>query len=109
MKNTKANTILFVRKQLSTNPAWAVKALVRIYAENQTENEKVRENTTENNGTGFNGQDGQFLSSLAKQYINKGFLSEKQLSFVMKKMSKYARQVVAFSDTEKLAKMVEMA
>jgi hypothetical protein len=109
MKTTKKNIVAFVKGQLSTNPAWALKALARIYTENQTATEKTIERTTEDNGIGFTGTDGEFLSSLAKQFIARGSLSDKQMVHVMKKMSKYARQVIAFSDPIKLKEMVEKA
>jgi hypothetical protein len=107
MKTTKSNVLSFVRKQLGSNKVWAVKALVRIYTENQTENEKVIEATAEDNGIGFSGTDGKFLSSLAKQIINGRNLSDKQMSHVFRLLPKYARQVVAFSNIEKLNSMVE--
>jgi membrane-bound lytic murein transglycosylase len=109
MKTTKKNTLAFVRQQLATNEAWALKALVRIFKENQTSSEQSMEATTDDNGIGFTGTDGHFLTSLAKQYISRGKLSDKQMVHVMKKMPKYARQVIAFSDTEKLKALVEAA
>ena len=106
MKVTKKATISYVREMLATNKAWAIKALVRIYTENQTAQEQAIEATTEDNGIGFTGTDGNFLSSLARQQIEKGYLSEKQMNFLFAKMPKYARQVVAFADTEKLSAQV---
>ena len=102
MTVTKKATLSYVREMLATNKAWATKALVRIYTENQTAQEQAIEATTEDNGIGFTGADGNFLSSLARQQIEKGFLSEKQMTFVFRAMPKYARQVIAFADTEKL-------
>ena len=102
MKVTKKEVLSYVREMLATNKAWAIKALVRIYTENQTAQEQAIEATTEDNGIGFTGTDGNFLSSLARQQIEKGFLSEKQMALVFAKMPKYARQVIAFADTEKL-------
>lgn len=109
MKLTKANTTLFVRQQLSTKPEWAVKALVRIFQENQTADEQSDQLTKHNNGIGFSGTDAQFLSSLAKQFIAKDYLSEKQVGFVLKKMPKYVRQVISMSDKAKLDEMVGAA
>ncbi len=103
---TKKSTLAFVRMMLGKDAKWALKALVRIFKENQTEAEKTMELVVEDNGIGFTGQDGQFLSSLAKQFIERGFLSEKQMVFVMKKMPKYARQVINFSDATRLEAMV---
>jgi hypothetical protein len=107
MKATQKNVHAYVRQQLSINRAWALKALVRIFTENQTAQEQVAEATTVDNGTGFTGTDGGFASSLAKQYLNRGSLSDKQMTYVFKLMPKYHSQVIAFSDKEKLVKLVE--
>ena len=69
IKVTKKATLDYVRVMLATNKAWATKALVRIYRENQTAQEQAIEATTEDNGIGFTGADGNFLSSLARQQI----------------------------------------
>ena len=107
MKPTKKATLDYVRSQLSISKVWATKALIRIYKENQTPSEQNAQTTTEDNGIGFTGVDAPFLSSLAAQYEQKGFLSEKQMGFVLRKMPKYARQVVQMSDPVKLKSMVE--
>jgi hypothetical protein len=106
MNATKKDTLAFVKVKLSSDPVWAVKALVRIYQENQTNDEQVNQQTTHDNGIGFSGCDAQFLSSLAQNYLRYGRLSEKQMSFVFKKMPKYAKQVIAMSDATKLDSMV---
>jgi hypothetical protein len=109
MKTTKLNVQAFVKHKLATDPVWALKALVRIFTENQTQSEQQMDATVEDNGIGFSGVDAEFMSSLAKQYIAKGFLSPKQMSFVFKKISKYSRQVVLMSNQDQLKKMVEAA
>jgi len=106
MKATKSNVLLFVKNQLSTNRAWALKGLVRIY-ERQTVDEQRSETTSHENGMGFTGTDAQFLSSLAKQYMQRGSLSDKQMVFVFKKMPKYAAQLISISEQAKLNQMVE--
>ena len=106
MKTTKKNTISFVKTQLGSNKVWALKALVRIFQENQTDDEQISQTTTHDNGIGFSGVDAQFLSSLAKQYLQRGSLSDKQMGFVFKKMPKYAGQVIKMSDEAKLEAMV---
>jgi hypothetical protein len=107
MKPTQKNTIAFVKNMLATNKVWALKALVRIYQENQTAEEQVAKVTREDNGIGFSGVDAQFASSLAEQYLKQGGLSDKQMGFVFKIMPKYAGQVVKMSDCNKLTAMVE--
>lgn len=109
MNATKKDTLLFVKQQLASNKVWALKALVRIYQENQTADEQAAKVTSHDNGIGFSGCDAEFLSSLAEQYLRRGNLSDKQMSFVHKKMPKYARQVIAMSDAAKLDSMVVSA
>jgi len=82
----------YIRHHLATNRTWALRGLVRIY-ENQTEDEKVSEDTRHDNGIGFTSADGHFMTSMAKQYIARGSLSEKQMKRVFKNMPKYARQL----------------
>lgn len=109
MKPTVKNTKIFIKTKLSTDKNWATKALVRIYKENQTEAEQVKEETIEDNGIGFSGCHAEFLSSLAVQYITKGFLSDKQFTRLFSIIPKYWRQVMDMSDKEKLKLMVEKA
>ena len=106
MKLTQKNIHAFVRHQLATNKAWALKALVRIFQENQTAQEQAAEVTREDNGIGFTGTDGNFLSSLAKQAIARGSLSDKQMVYVFKKMPKYHNQVITMSNMEQLKALV---
>jgi hypothetical protein len=106
MKVTKKNTRIFVKEKLATDKKWAVKALVRIFKENQTAEEKVYENTIVENGIGFTGADGEILSSFAKQQIKFGRLSDKQMKIVHKKMPKYWGQVISMADEAKLNNLV---
>lgn len=107
MKATKGNIHRYVRRQLETKPEWALKALTRIFNENQTSEEQTIQAAKVNNGIGFTGTDADFLSSLAKQYISRKSLSEKQMVYVMRRMKKYHRQVVLMSDQLVLRKLVE--
>lgn len=68
------------------------RALLHLYA-CQTEEEQVMESTTEKNGKGFNGLDGQIMSSFAKQLIQRGKLSEKQMNIVSRKLPRYEGQL----------------
>lgn len=106
MKTTKTNIAKYVKFQLKSNPAWATKALVRIFTEGQTPDEQVADVTRYNNNVGFSGADVEILSSFAKQYMKKGRLSDKQMALLHKKISKYSRQVINFSDTSKLTAQV---
>lgn len=106
MKTTKKNIDTFVKHQLGTNKVWALKALVRIFQENQTNDEQVAKVTSHDNGIGFTGVDANFASSLAEQYLKRGSLSDKQMGFVFKMMPKYSRQVIQMSDATKLEALV---
>ena len=104
-KISKGETCKFVKNKLATNKAWATNALVKIF-EFQTETEKTCEHTYENNNVGFTGVDGEILTSFAKQFISRNFLSEKQMKLLYKKMPKYWMQVIKISNPEKLEKMI---
>lgn len=109
MKATQKNIHSYVKSMLATNKVWALKALVRIYQENQTSDEQVAKVTSHDNGIGFTGVDAGFLSSLAEHYLKRGSLSDKQMAFVFKKMPKYHGQVIKMSNSAKLSAMVETA
>ncbi len=89
---TKAARVGYIRHKLATEASWALRGLVRIY-ENQTLDEQTSEDTRHDNGIGFTSADGHFMTSMAKQYIARGSLSEKQMKRVFKNMPKYARQL----------------
>ena len=93
---TKKDRIAFIREMLGTSEAWALKGLVRIYA-NQTADEQSSMDTKHDNGVGFTGADAHFLSSLAQQYERCGTLFPKQMKYLLKKMPKYARQLERIS------------
>lgn len=95
----------FVQKKLSADPVWVKRALLRIY-DLQTRDEQHMQGTIYNNGVGFSGTDGRILTSLAKQLIKTGYLSNKQMELLMKKMPKYWKQIVEISDKEKLNALI---
>ena len=82
-----------VREVLNTDDAVLTEWLVKIY-EFQTRDEQMTETTNRTNLVGFTGADAHILSSFAKQYIRKGYLSPKQLAIARKKMPKYAGQII---------------
>ena len=97
----KAELTSYIKNQLSTNPAWAVRALVKVYTL-QTLDEQATGQTANLNGVGFSGIDSKILSSFAEQ-VNKGRnLSPKQMAIVFKKMPRYHRQVLSFIPADKL-------
>jgi len=104
-KITKGQVKEFVRTKLSTDSKWAQAALLKIF-EFQTEDEQTMEVTCNFNGVGFTGVDGEILSSFAKQYKTRGFLSPKQMNIVHKKMPKYWKQIISISDEQKLMNLI---
>jgi hypothetical protein len=82
-----------------------LRALVVVYS-GQTQAERINEETSEHNGIGFTAFDAGILSSLSLQYTETGRLSNKQLELLFDKMPKYAGQLLALSDIEKLNRML---
>jgi hypothetical protein len=95
----------YIKSQLATNPAWALRALVKIY-ERQTADEQCSGITKEDNGVGFSGVDATILSSFATQVLNGRNLSVKQMAIVYKKMPRYWKQVASLIPADKLESMV---
>lgn len=93
MKKHEKNLIAEWKFKLATNRDWAIRGLMAIYAR-QTEWEKAAETVAQQNGMGFASTDGNILSSFAKFYQDKGFLSRKQMDHVFKRMPKYAGQLL---------------
>lgn len=82
-----------LKQQIQSNPKQAVRALLRIY-ENQNESEREHQCTMFKDGYGFTQNDAEFGSSLAEQYLEKQFLTAKQMEAVQRMMPKYAKQIV---------------
>jgi hypothetical protein len=94
-------TVDFIKAKLETDNRWLERGILAIY-NYQTSQEQRAGDTIEDNGVGFNGADGQFLSSIAK-WIKGGCqygkqeghrLSVKQAAVARRKMMKYAGQLV---------------
>lgn len=105
MKVTKKSQKQFIKQKLSTNKKWAVNALLKIY-DFQTNEEQNVGHTIEHNGVGFSGVDSDFLSSLAEQYLSKGYLSNGQMKYLFKLIPKYWGQILKISDEQKLNKQI---
>lgn len=82
-----------VLKLLETNDEALAIGIVRIY-ERQTADEKMAEDVKHNNGMGFMPSHARFLSSLAKFYLQRGYLTPKQIAKARPKMRKYAGQLL---------------
>jgi hypothetical protein len=92
---------LLIKGKLSSDPYWTTHALVKLYGL-QTEAERSAEAAILHNGKGFSGTDAEILTSFAKQWLAKKWLSPKQMTLLHKKMPKYWRQVYDMSDKSKL-------
>lgn len=90
---SKESLIQALKTQIATRDNQAIKALITVF-NNQTEDEQITDDVRVYNNMGFTPFDAEFMSSLAKQYLNKNYLSQKQLSYVKKVMPKYARQLI---------------
>lgn len=95
---TQKEKINYVRGMLGSNPQWALRGLMRVYA-NQTAEEQNIEATVEHNGVGFTGSDAKLLSSFAEQVQRGRQMSPKQLAIIYKKMPKYSRQLVKLTES----------
>ena len=107
-KYSQKQQIAFVREMITTNKQWAQRALMRIF-ENQTQDERILETTSHENGVGFNSNDAKFLTSLSNSLEIYGSLTDKQLPYLYKKIGKYARQLYksSFFDKDKLVSIME--
>lgn len=81
------------RDKLGTDKAWALHGLIVLFNK-QTDDEQKLEHTRHVNGCGFNHVDAKKLTSMAKWYLQKGFLTQKQLNVVFHRLPKYAAQLV---------------
>lgn len=95
----------FIRNKIATNDKWAIRTLIVVYS-HQTQHEKVAEQTQENNSVGFTGWDSKLMTLFAKQYLQRNFLSSKQLLITKKTMKKYWKQVYDNSDKLKLLELI---
>lgn len=101
MTMNKKQLIESMRQRLGSDDRWALRALVRIYR-NQTREEQACEHTLLRNGIGFSGPDSEILSSFARQYLQRGRLSERQMIILRRKMPSYAKQIVSAADATRL-------
>ena len=87
-----------IQTRMATNDAWLYRAVVSIF-ERQTADEQNAETTAHDNGVGFTSADAPLLSSFAKQITARGFLTPKQKAFAVKKMHKYAGQLLRIAQS----------
>ena len=94
----------YIKQQLGSNSVWDLRALVKIY-ENQTSDEQAAGHTTEDNGIGFSGVDSNILSSFAVQVNNGRNLSIKQMNVLFKRMPRYHKQIIGLISADKLSEI----
>lgn len=83
-----------IRARLDFDDRWVCHALKTLY-ERQTADEQDSGATRHVNGMGFSSVDGYFMSSLARQYIEKGWLSKKQIEAARRAdIGKYWKQIL---------------
>lgn len=87
-----------VMNLLDTNDTVLYGALKHLYA-CQTEDEKESASTREHNGKGFNALDTDFLTSVCKQLLQRGFLTPKQKEVARKKLKKYRKQLTRLANS----------
>lgn len=91
---TKKDGIEYVRERLKTDAKWQVKGLMRLYSYQDWAEQELNQ-TQNRNGMGFTMVDAEILSSFAKQYKEKGWLSQKQYGILAKRIPRYAGQLYA--------------
>lgn len=95
-----------LRNRIELKDSTAIHALVFIY-DKQVEDEKLSEEVRYCNGVGFKPQDAKKGSGLAKWYLDKGFLTGKQMVCVKKMITKYAGQIVELKINEGEIKQIK--
>lgn len=88
-----------IKSLLKRNDTFVMRSVVKIF-EKQTEDEKEHDGTAHNNGIGFNGTDAFIMSRFAKYFMEKGYLTEKQLAIAKRKIMKYAGQLTKISNNK---------
>lgn len=112
---TKTSKVSHIKNKLKTDDRWIGRALLTIY-DHQTVDEQQSESTTEHNGVGFTGVDGDILTSYAKRIERLGgrqaaynlavpfklssYLTPPQEATLRNKIGKYANQLVRISENK---------
>lgn len=90
---TSKKSIVDDMKAQLEKPEVALRAMVRVY-KSQTKDEQGKRETICKNGVGFTGSDAEILSTFSGLLTHGYKLSEKQIAVAVKRMKKYARQLV---------------
>lgn len=81
-----------IKTLIQTNEAAQLRALVLLNSK-QTAHEKNLGHTAELNKVGFNKLDSALLQGFARQYKSRGFLSDRQMDILRKRLPKYSKQI----------------
>lgn len=87
-----------IKRLLETKPEFVKRSLLKIY-DRQINFEKKTKQTRVYNGRGFNKPDGYKLSSFAEFYIRNGYLTDKQVYFVKRRLIKYSNQLTEIANS----------
>ena len=85
-----------IKQRLLKDSEFVVGALVALYGE-QTVEERATKGTYYKNRRGFNSVDAEILSRIADFYLNKGYITERQLTLVKRKLTKYHKQIATLN------------
>jgi hypothetical protein len=103
MENTNQKHV-WTKEEIYTNITnyynWLTAAVLTLY-QLQTQEEKQKHITIENNRQGYNGFDAPFMSSLAKWIQSGKPLSEKQQNAARRVLRKYAGQLTKIANSTK--------
>lgn len=86
-----------IKNLIQTNDKMVALSLKQLYSY-QTEYERNSHETTEQNGVGFNGVDAPILTSFTLFYLERGFLSPRQIQIARKKLIKYSGQLTRIAN-----------
>ena len=104
MNAIELRSINFLKKKLSSDRRWAVRALERIY-KCQSDEELASKQTVDRNNVGFSSVDAPILTGVCEFYQKRGYLTDKQMgNVVFKIMPRYASQLyrlISASDKDK--------
>lgn len=105
----KKDRAYWFRLRLASDERFALYAMLSIY-DLQTTSEKAAQATVDHNGVGFSGVHAEIFSSFSEQlrkkherYGGDAYLSPKQTALVLKTLPKYAKQVIAHFESEKVS------
>lgn len=86
----------YLKELVKTNDKALLRAIVLVY-ENQTYEERTKDECIENNGTGFNKVDAAEMSKIARKIQEGEELTEGELAKSRNKMQKYWKQLMVIS------------